>query len=295
MKTSNNLLVAARIAGYSIMLIGVGSCATSNYTKIMSKSVKNVIGTDINQYQLFSYPTDNFGLATIYANSTNDIDFICDMWNCIGKSAPNDNKAEWMNLAGYSANGNGASITLTDKEKKSVAYNAILPKIYDVIGISANGSTTLNTQVTLSFSQATLRKLRKQAMADYINGLDNSQLVKQAFNNGSLVVVVADCVISDMSVNIKTDNTVANAIDAKINATGSGVATKLFSNTSLSVKVDKTATGEYTFTVQHPVIVARLFKKQPSAGALAVDDEFKSWTTVIPTSEPASIKLHNMQ
>ncbi|MDO3423961.1 hypothetical protein QWT87_03595 [Chryseobacterium sp. APV1] len=255
----------------------------------MGEAIKKAIGNDLKGYKIFSYPTDNFGLITSYENSLSDGNFLCDMLNCIGI---NDSaQVDWLSLNDFAGVGSGGSITLEEKQKSKFAVEVLLPKIYDVVGINGGFEKEKETVVTLNIGKAYLRKLRRDKIVEYIEKLDNSKSIKRAFLNGKLVLVVADCVIENMSVTVKVDQEISASLDAKLGVTGSTVAAKVFQDASLSVKFEKKSEGVYTFSISHPVIFARLTKKQPTAGYLNNDEFFESWETVKSDFEDNLIKL----
>lgn len=262
-----------------------------NYNRIMTKAIKKAIGTDLKEYQTFSYPTDNFGLITSYQNSATDANFLCDMWNCIGINSSNIiDKTNWLSLNNFAAVGGGGSIELSNKDKSKIAIEVVLPKIYNVIGITGEFKKEKNTEITISIGKAYLRKLRRDEIIKYINNLDNSKSIKQNYINGSLVLIVADCVIEDMAVKVKVNQNMASNIDAKIGVSGTSTGAKIFQDSSLSVGVEKLSDGVYNFSISHPVIFARLAKKQPSAGALGENQDFSDWKTVKPIIDESKIK-----
>lgn len=261
-----------------------------SYNRIMGRAVKKAIGSDLKGYQIFSYPTDNFGLITSYENSVSDTNFLCDMWNCIGVNDVNSGSSNWLSLNNFAGVGAGGTIELSQKKKTKVAIDIILPKIYDIVGVSGGFKKEQTTEINITIGKAFLRKLRRDEILQHINSLDNTKSVKKAYNNGNLVLVVADCVIEDMSVSVKVDQEISTNLDAKLGITGTSVATKVFQDASLSVKVEKTSSGTYTFKVSHPVIFARLIKKQPGAGTLGASNDFTEWPTVVTTFDKSGLK-----
>lgn len=266
-----------------------------NYNKIMGKAVKRAIGSDLKGYKVFSYPTNNFGLITSYQNSMDDTNFICDMWNCIGVDNPPVDSKDWMSLNNFAGYGGGGTINLSQSKKSKLAIKVVLPKIYDVVGITSGFDKDKTTQIDISIGKAYLRKLRRNEIIEYINKLGNDHSLKKAYNNGNLVLVVADCVIEDLSVVVKVDDATSLDLDAKIGVAGNSVGEKVFKDASLSVKVEKINKGQYSFKVSHPVIFARLPKQQPGAGQLGADEEFKDWLEATGTSDPSKLRKAAIQ
>lgn len=269
------------IAIFLIFFIGKEISHAQNYNKIMGKAIKKSIGDDLKGYQTFSYPTDNFGLITSYNEAAVDENFICDMWDCIGVDTAKSSSATWLDMNKFAAVGGGGSLNLSEKDQKQLAIGVILPKIFSIIGVNAKVNNDKTTQITINIGKAYLRKLRRQPMVDYLRKLDKTTELAKAFSNGTLVLAVADCVIEDLSVEVKVGKQDSIALAAKIGTVpGSTVASKIFSDASLSVAVTRNLSGTYTFKVNHPVIYARLLKKQPTSSALEGDDSFDDWGLV---------------
>ena len=271
----------------AILVLCVLDVQAQNYNKIMGKAVKKAIGIDLKGYKVFSYPTNNFGLITSYENSAIDDNFLCDMWNCIGVSDPAEGTNNWLDLNNFAGVGQGGSINLSESKKKKVAVKVILPKIYDVVGVNGGFDKNRTTNINITIGTAYLRKLRRDPIIEYINSLDNTKSIKRAYDNGSLVLAVADCVIEDLSVTVKVDDSTAIGLDTKLGITGSSLASKVFQDATLSVKVEKITNGTYSFRVSHPVIFARLLKKQPSAGTLGANEDFSDWSIVPSINDPS--------
>ncbi|MDI1322577.1 MAG: hypothetical protein PSV36_07485 [Algoriphagus sp.] len=273
-----------------LLLLNWHEVSSQNYNKIMGKSVKKAIGTDLRGYQIFSYPTDNYGLITSFENSVLDANFICDTWNCIGINDPDKVNLNWLNINDFAAVGGGGTIELSEKKKSKVAVEAILPKIYNTVGVTGGFENDRKKEIVVTIGRAYLRKLRRSEILEYINSLENTKPIKQAFNNGTLVLVVGDCVIEDMSVTVKVDQETSIDLDAKLEISGSSVAQKVFKDASLSVGVEKISSGVYKFEVSHPIIFARLTKKQPAAGLLSDSEDFLDWELIKPLTDESKLK-----
>lgn len=255
---------------------------TQNFNKIMGKAVKKALngqnGGDLKGYKVFSYPTDNYGLVTSYNNSAADENFICDMWNCIGFADADIpvTTSDWMKMNGFAAVGTGGAISLSSSKKNKVAAKVVLPKIYNVIGVSGGFDKDKATNVTINIGKAYLRKLRRDPVISLINNLPNDRTLKVAYQNNRLVLAIADCVIEDLSVDVNVDSGTKADLDAKL----AGAASKVFNDGSLSVAVERNVSGTYTFRVKHPVIFAVLYARQPSQAGLEATEFFEGWTPI---------------
>jgi hypothetical protein len=265
----------------------VAGCSVK-YNEIMTDKIRAALGKDFKGYQSFSYPTNNFGLATLYdvSRGPNLADqFICDMWNCIGvadTSIPEDRDAQ-LRMNGFAGVGDdGGTITFTESEKKKIALNVILPQLFQAVGMKGGVSKERVTDVTLNIGQAWPRNLRKKPMANYLRPLPADDPSKDAFDRGTLAVVIADVVVRDVSANVRVTDLTATELDAKFDP---GVAEKIIKGADLSVKLTKESNGTYTFSVSRPVIALRYIAKQKAAGVLGAVEDWSDWEPV-PQAEP---------
>ena len=270
----------------ALLCVGLTSC-NDKYNDILVKKVREVLGPDYKAYQSFSYPTNNFGLATAYAprggeEKPYDSDFLCDGWSCIGvkdTDIPQD-LSDKLRMKGFAAvGGDGAQITLTESEAKELGLNIVLPRIYEVLKISGGFDSKQVIKTELTIDRAYPRKLRRPAMISYLNSLPDTDPIKTAFTQGNLVLIVADVVIGSIRVIIDVDKHGAQTLDGALGGNLPGVG-KVFTDTALGVKVSRQLTGKYTFEITKPVIVLRLAKRQPEAGTLASQEDWDDWSNI---------------
>jgi len=272
-----SLLIIATLSFCSLPACGV------KYNKIMTQKIRQSLGEDYKTYQAFSYPTNNFGLATSYtpqgeSEAIDNRDFLCDMWNCLGvkdEDIPGET-APWLRMNGFAAvGGNGATISLTETEQNDLTLGALLPDIFQVIGLTGkfNRQQVVNTK--LQIGRAYPRLLRRSEMENYINALPDSNRLKVAFKSAKLLLIVGDVVIDQMKIVLDVDQTVGAALEAEL----AGKVGQIFNNGKLEVKLGSTAQGEYTFEVTKPVIVMRLARRSDPTvlKSLTADEEWKDW------------------
>ncbi|MFA6245328.1 MAG: hypothetical protein WC615_00215 [Mucilaginibacter sp.] len=267
------------------MLLAVTHLHAQNYNEILINVIKNEFKKDLKGFQFLNTPTDNYGLVTTYKKNTDPKNFECDMYNCIGIKAPGSADAAWLTMNGFAAGGdNGRKITLSQDVNDQVGFNLILPKIMKIVGLNGNFNKNTVKHLELTLGPVYIRQLRKSVMQDYLNKLDHSSRQYQLFNSGQMVLIVGDCVIQSMDVDITLADTTETSIDAKFGWQGSSVAAKILDSAAIGLKVAKKSAGHYQFTLQHPVIFARLAKKQANAGELGLtqDQDFNDWATVDP-------------
>jgi hypothetical protein len=249
----------------------------NDYNKIVSEKVKKALGADFAHYQIFSYPTNNFGAGTLYRTTDNQP--LCDMWNCLGvddKKIPAEFN-EWKRLDSKVGVGDdGAVISLTEKESREYAISAVLPKISDVLklGVSLDGKNV--TKVELQLGRAYPRRLRVQEWQDYMKGVKSDSIIGTAFRDGNLTVTVGDVVIESIKAKVTVDSSVGPKMDAAIDAPV-GVSKIIKDGAKLEVKATRGTEGVYSFEITRPVIVLQLSKKQPGGGVLSSDTLYKTW------------------
>jgi len=260
----------------------------------MQKKVKSALGDggiygNTSSYTWFPYPTNNFGLGTIFALDKSDerpseANQECATWRCIGmeNAIPTDPKA-LRDFGGYAdVGGNGGVITLSETEKRDIAVKAVLPEIYKILNVDASVGSSRTVKTTLTLGRVYPRTLARQKFVDYVQALPETDRRKSAFKQGKLAVAVADYMIDSMDVAISLDTTRDAALNAKLTEQLNQVVGK---DTSVSFKVSGSTSGNYTLTVTQPVILATLIKKQPRGGVLGERSDFADWdatTLVLP-------------
>ena len=131
----------------AVTSIGVpGTCEAEprDYAKIMQAAIRRSLGGDFREYEWVSYPTNNFGIATMYLldsprSKPSDKNQWCATYTCLGlegKRAPADASAR-LTAGGFADVGTGGPITLSDEESRILAGEVFLPEILNVLGLGA--------------------------------------------------------------------------------------------------------------------------------------------------------------
>jgi hypothetical protein len=165
--------------------------------------------------------------------------------------------------------------------KADFVVGALLPEIFQLLKVSAGFNRKQISSTQLQFGGAHARKLRRSEMESYLNGLDSTNAMKSAYDQGRLLLIVADVVVDAMKVTIEVDRTTGQALTAEL----TGKVGKIFKNSRLELKLTSETAGQYTFEVSKPVIVMRLSKRQAGVGISSgapkdEDDEWWDWKTV---------------
>jgi len=248
-----------------LVIASIYGCAPRNYTELMRKSTKKTLAGDFKHYDFFSYPTDNYGVATCYLLEATAPNFECDTWDCLNiKPLPSD-MASQLSINEFSAVGTGPQITLSDKVKRKIGIKAILPEVFNMLGIALDATGTGVKTIDISFGPGHVRNLRRERFSDYLNSLPSTKRLSVFFASGELVYVFSDVVLENFSVSISVENSLQSQLDAKLNNT---VSAGTFSGTSLNMKLSKNAEGKYTLNSIRPLIVARWCKKVSGPGVL---------------------------
>jgi hypothetical protein len=255
-------------------LLMMTSC--SSYNSIMRKAVKKSLGKDFKGYYAFSYPTNNFGLFTSFENQLASENQYCAMASCLEGIEPS-NRQEWLHFDNLADVGEGAPIKLTKSKKTKIAVDAVLPKLWNAVQIEGGAENEREVKTTLEIGPAYVRFINKKGFEEFIEERPATDKYKQKYENGNLVVVVSDVVVEYLSVKIEIDNKFSAELDAKIEA---GDISEKLGKVDLDAKLEKTSSGTYELTIDKPVIVLRLAKKQPSIKSLISADNFDDWEPV---------------
>lgn len=274
------------IIGLTIALVLTLTACPPKYGDMMRSNFKNALGHDLSKYTFLSYPTDNFGVATIYDQSFDPSNFVCATWPCLGyPPAPMPTDAsKILTINGNADVGTGGNITLSTDQQQDIAVNVVLPQIYNVLKVSAGTEWKKHTTVTLAANKGHIRMLDRLSFASYITSLPATNAIKSGYDAGRLVVIVSDFVIDSMTVTIDIDNSDTSNLDASLTgALGGQIGNIIGKGASLSFKVDNATKGHYQFETTNPVIVAVLPKRQPAAGVLASQDRY-DWSAWSPST-----------
>ena len=260
------------------------ACNGVDYAKIMQKKVKGVLGGDFKGYEWFSYPTNNFGLISCYSlanlnDKPSHENYVCGMWSCLNipiEDIPTD-EGEILSMNGFADyGGNGGEIRFSESEKKEITLKTVLPEIKQVLKLSAGLDWSKGVKTELTIGRVYPRRLNRLKMMEFINTLDAGNLIKKAFDEGRLAMIVGDVIVNSLRVTITVDKN----INAKLFLELDGVVGKVLGkDSSLECGVSSSLSGTYQLSINKPVIVAALSKIQPSAGVLENEDpyDWEAW------------------
>lgn len=260
----------------AVACTAVLGCKTA-YNRITVDRLKDIVGDDYDDYRWFSYPTDNFGVGTAYASKERfekQIS-ICDSATCFNVVPASFE--EWLTLKTFAGfGGNGPTITLSEEDKKKLSAELDGPKVAQLINLGGNVNYSQGVTTEVRMGRAFPRRLKLQPTLEYIAKLDGSNLVKKAFDNGTLILVVNDLVMEGLSVNLCVDKSLNAGLTAKLDE---NLGKVVGANAAVGLKVESSTKGCYVLSAQQPVVVAALAVEQPAAGELSVDpkDEWKGW------------------
>lgn len=263
------------------------SAMAIDYGQLMANKVKEVLGKNATKgYTFSSYPLDNFGLATAYEAKVDVVDQICDTWACLGLdddtkvNSLSANQRMKLVVGGvqYAAVGTGAPLKLSDDEKSSLGLNALFPKILQILSISFDSSHAKDITTDLTMGEVSVRVLRRQQMLKRVTGANADSAEKMAFQNGTLILVYSDIVVSSVKIEIKINADTNADLQVKMDGALKGQAGKIIGQgSSLGFKVDKADKGDYTFEINRPLILAVYTKKQQRPNQLGGGNGWKDW------------------
>ncbi len=286
------------IPGVAVIL-----AACPNPTADYTAAIKMGLGDDVKDYQALSYPTNSFGIATVFSapkpgEPVSNKDFVCSTWKCLG--APGDvipiDPVAALNVVvrgtNYAEVGYGGPVKLDTNSANDYAFKVALPTIQEILKLGGEADYASTIKVELEFGKATKRYLSKPDFIAYLNSVSDTTPTKmelqKAFAQGALVVVVADVLIDSMKATVTTSKEVASQLDAELG----GLPSKMFSDTelSLSFRITKKDGATYVIESLGPVVALRLFKAQPGAGLLGAEMNWNDWAVVTGPTGPIKKK-----
>lgn len=287
------------------LLLFFGACS-SNYPKLMHSTVKRTIGDRGNYgnlptkaYTWFAYPTDNFGVGTMFVlgNRTelpSEANQRCAMWSCLDTARPTDITLlrNFNNFADVGLN--GGEITLSEKTKISIGNELVLPQVYQLVGVGTKGKASKTTTMTLRLGRIYPRVLIRSKIEDFLRGLPGTDARKIAFAQGNLAIAVADYMIESMEADIQVDRQIDQSLDlalanaARANAV---LAPVVGSGAKLGLSVSASGNGAYHLTIANPVIIATYIKLQPTSGVLAAPDDAQKWLDWVVTKPAVAARV----
>src|SRR5438552_10360470 len=222
-----SILHPGRVAMSAYMLFCCMDLLAQDYGATMEASVKSVFGKNqFRHYEWISYPTNNFGVMTMFivekqGKEVEPKDQECATFRCLGVK-PEEMKSltveQIKSANGYADTGDGASITLSNDQKRSLTLSAVLPRILSVLNLSGNIDKTTGIKATLTLGPATIRFLAKDSALKYIESLPNDSRIHQAYRENRLAIVVSDVMLSSMDISLEVDKTLNSGLAADLNS-----------------------------------------------------------------------------
>ena len=265
-----------------------------------ASALKKSLGDDVKDYQVLSYPTNAFGVGTVFnpqqlGQPVSNGDQLCGTWKCLGAPGevmPPDPVAA-LNVivrgTNYAELGEGGSVKLDTNSASDYAVKVALPKIYQLLNLGGSVDYGSVTRVELEFGKATKRYLSKPDFIAYLNDAGSSTPTKRslqnAFAQGALVVVVADVLIDSMKATVTTSKDVASQLDAKLGA----LASPVLSDAQAGFRVTKKDSATYVIESLQPVVALRLLRAQPAAGLLGTEITWNDWAMVTGPTDPPPV------
>lgn len=261
----------ARISILLLCLFALVASSTQaraeDYGAILEKKVKSVLGAKkFKHYEWISYPTNNFGVMTLFIVKKRGAkpkpeDQECATFSCLKMNPDTLSAKQVEDVNGYADTGKGGVLNLTEDDKSSLSLST-LTNLLKVLKLSGDLSYTSGVTTTLSLGTATVRFLVKDKALDYIAGLPKDSRIAKAYSTDTLAIVVSDVMLDSMEVTLKVDKAVNAGLDA-------GLTKKANENKvqgddqTVQVKVNNAGDGTYLLKVTQPVIVARLVATKP--------------------------------
>jgi hypothetical protein len=271
------------LAAFICVLALASLCNAQDFKQVM----KQAFGNDYRDYQWLDYPVNNFGVATAYTGVKDRVDrrgFLCATFTCLGvKQSPADIDV-WMRANDFADVGCGGQLDAKLERNKGSILNSLLPKILNVVGLTASLGTVRNIKADIKLASMCSRQLQQAKMIGFIKGLnaENDTFgLKQAYDRGRLVLVIGDLVMKSMTIRLYADNKLNAQLDAKLGGESEKV---LGQGAEFGVKISKSSSKDYELTVTDPVIVAVLAVRAGDDKTRANGTSWEGW-------EPVTIRV----
>ena len=274
-RAKGTLTYVLLVVPFTVVLI---ACCNGKYAEIMKQAIQSVLGSKgmygtlpTDAYTWFQYPTNNFGIGTsfILPDSTSqpsEANQQCAMWSCVGIANPPEGGSDALSLSGFADYGdNGGTVSLSQDQKCSIAVNAVLPTVYNILNINGSISSSTHTKCDVTLGQVYPRVLKRDKFTAFILAKAADDSMRVAFTTGKLAVAVSDYLITSMKISIHVDKSTDAGLDAGLS---SAVGKAIGKDAKVSFKVSGGTNADYTLEVTKPVILATYIKRQPSAGVL---------------------------
>ena len=244
--------------------------ATADYGKIMQSTLKHSLGDDFRQYEWLSYPTNNFGVATMYVlesekSRPSGSNQWCATFTCIGLSEnqiPSDPRLR-LTVNGFADVGSGGPISISGSDSASLAVGFFAPAIFNVLRLSAETSEIRLEHMTLRLGNISKRFLKKQQIFTFIDNLPASSPVRKALDSDRLAIVAGDVVIDSLELDLDLDEAQNHNLTARLDSLLNRKAGAL---TGMTVQVRREKKGQYRLIIDQPTVVARLTLRHPLRG-----------------------------
>jgi hypothetical protein len=262
MKSIERFGIFSIVAAFLLTNAASVSLRAQSYGDEVGKSIIRTVvdKSDQKYWKSVAYPTDNFGVGTLY-DGQGAGSFLCATSTCLNLS---DNKTETLKKAGYIDQGKGSAVKLNDTQKSSLGVNAVL-KLFTFLNISPKFDRSKTEVFTVDIPGATVRYLIKGQLSKHIENAPPNAAVKDAFDHKRLRAIVGDIIVDSMTVSVKFNG----SMDASAKATlDQGVGKIVGKDSDFSLTYSKSADGTYTLKTVSPVIVAVEPVKQKSTSSL---------------------------
>jgi hypothetical protein len=265
----------------TVLLISYFAANAQKETAIAMQALKNVIGSDLNGYLMYSSPTDNYGIGTICIRQwVPKGDMMCDMVKTYGLTDIPPSNPKWKDVNGYAFYGMPNPLTIDDSTSRALGIGLMLPKILQVLNINASFDLKKSRGIHLVIDSAVKRFLNYNEWRSFVESGKDINLTK-AWAQGRLRVATSDYVLLAYHLEVDPLDTLGSSIQVKVDSLLRNAPNLLTGQDSLGFKFSKESSGKLTISSNHPVIIAVLVRKQKDLGGRSGSDNgFKDWDVV---------------
>ncbi|HVY75736.1 MAG TPA: hypothetical protein VG890_12940 [Puia sp.] len=250
-------------------------------SKDAEKALKAAFGVDINDYKIYSYPTNNFGVGTMCAKKwVPDGIMLADMVTYYGLNRNDASSESWKTINGYAFYGNdGPQIKMNDTLRNILGLQMLLPKILKVLSIDLGFEKEKNKSVTVTIDSAMKRFLQFGKWKAMIDKLPKTDPVSKAYDAKKILIATSDFVLLNYSVDINREDSFGIKLGLKIDSL-INIGKFTFDKDSLGLVISHNQTGGYSIRSNKPLVIGVIVKKRRDVEVESLQEGFQYWDNV---------------
>lgn len=260
----------------SVILLISSAAFSQNENAAVARALKNAVGRSLDNYTIYSYPTDNFGVGTVCVNRwVPRGTMVCDMVDTYGLTNISPNSKAWKNVNGFAFKGDGPSLTLVDSTVRAYGAAVIFPSIAKMLNIDLGAYKSNNKSINLRIDSAMFRYLVFDKFKELVNSNTRKTLTAVVDRKAGWIAT-SDFVFLDYTIEISGKDSSGLSIAAKLD-TAINLGKLLSKGDSLGFYITKKGKDNFMIHSTKPVIFAVKVQKQKNIGLLSEEKSYTDW------------------